>query len=78
MVEGPVLLHQHDDVLDIAQGSGGVVGGDRHGLADAGRHGHRGRGGEAGLEELAAAVGGHDQGLMATGRIGRRSYNSEP
>jgi hypothetical protein len=35
VVEGPVLLHEHDDVLDVLDGAGAACGGDRGGALDA-------------------------------------------
>ena len=61
VVERAVLLHQNDDVLDVGDGAGAVVGGDGQRALDAGPEG----GGEAPraeqLQEGAAISGGrHD------------------
>src|SRR5690606_15379435 len=63
VVERAVLLHQDDDVLDVLDGAGLVVGGDRECAADARRKGRErergGTGGGGAGEELAAGGHGH-------------------
>ncbi|MNU98850.1 hypothetical protein D3C71_889710 [compost metagenome] len=58
VVERTVLLHQDDDVLDVLDGAGLVVGGNGQRAADARREGREGEGGRAGgggaREEFAA------------------------
>lgn len=59
MVEGTVLLHQDDDVLDIVQRSGAVVGGQGGRTLDAaGQRGER-RGGAGELQETPPVDFGH-------------------
>ena len=56
VVEGAVLLHQDDDVLHVADGTGAAVRRDRQGLANAGgQHGRSSRGG-CHAKEIAPAI----------------------
>ena len=63
VVEGAVLLHEHDDVLDVADRAGAPVRGDGRGPGDAGleHRGERREGGGPGrqLEEAAAVDRAH-------------------
>ena len=52
VVESPVLLHQHHHVLDVQDGTGAPVGGDRGGAGDARRQHGRGSGGAGADPEL--------------------------
>lgn len=55
LVERAVLLHQHDDVLDVADRPGAPVCGDRHRTVNAGEQ-HARRGGAAAKLQESAAV----------------------
>jgi hypothetical protein len=72
LVEGAVFLHQDHHVLDVLDGAGLVVCGDRECLADAGREGGQRGGGDAGggsaLDESAA--GAHGVVLVVGGAQG--------
>jgi hypothetical protein len=59
VVEGPVLLHQDDDVLDVLDAPGTVVRRERGGPLDAVRQCREGRGGTRELEKATPIDFGH-------------------
>lgn len=61
VVEGAVLLHEDDDMLDVAQRTGAVIGRYRRCLVDGAHQGGRGGGSAGELKESAAVKGSHDQ-----------------
>jgi hypothetical protein len=60
VVEGPVLLHQDDDVLDVLDRPRAVVGRECGGALDAVRQGGEGSGGARELQESAPVDIGHE------------------
>jgi hypothetical protein len=54
VIEGAVFLHHEDDVLDVVDGAGAVVGRDAEGSGDAGGEGCGEGGGAQELQECAA------------------------
>ena len=72
VVEGAVLLHQDDDVLDVLERPGPGGGRDRGGSGDAaGEHG-RGGGGAGELQEPSAIDVGHEWLLLTSGGAARQ------
>ncbi len=76
VVEGAVLLHEHDDVLDVLDRAPGAVGGDAGGAGDAVGEaaGHRGGGCGAARKLKEATTVDLDHGcLLRLGSLNRRN-----
>ena len=59
MIEGPVFLHQDDDMLHVLDRAGHALGPDGQRPPDAARHGRHGPRHAGGLEEIASVLQGH-------------------
>jgi hypothetical protein len=68
VVEGAVLLHQDDDVLDVLDRAGPVVRRDGERLAEVQRERRADRGNSHRLEERTAIHGAHNSAFVRPGR----------